>query len=45
MKKQHKKHKEALEGVRRSYSRKGNPWDNVCIEFFHVCIKREWLHR
>ena len=26
-----------------SYSRKGNPWDNACIESFHAIIKREWL--
>jgi putative transposase len=29
----------------RSYSRKGNPWDNACIESFHALIKREWLNR
>jgi putative transposase len=28
-----------------SYSRKGNPWDNACIEAFHSVIKREWLNR
>ena len=28
-----------------SYSRKGNPWDNACIESFHSLIKREWLNR
>lgn len=28
-----------------SYSRKGNPWDNACIESFHSVIKREWLNR
>ena len=27
-----------------SYSRKGNPWDNACIESFHAVIKREWLN-
>lgn len=26
-----------------SYSRKGNPWDNACIESFHAVIKREWI--
>ena len=30
---------------RRSYSGKGNPWDNACIESFHSIIKREWLNR
>lgn len=29
----------------RSYSRKGNPWDNAVIESFHALIKREWLNR
>lgn len=29
----------------RSYSRKGNPRDNACIESFHALIKREWLNR
>ena len=28
-----------------SYSRKGNPWDNACIESFHALIKREWLSK
>lgn len=27
-----------------SYSRKGNPWDNACIESFHALIKREWIN-
>ena len=26
-----------------SYARKGNPWDNACIESFHVLSKREWI--
>lgn len=29
----------------RSYSHKGTPWDNACIESFHALIKREWLNR
>lgn len=29
----------------RSYSNKGNPWDNAVIESFHVLIKRKWLNR
>lgn len=29
----------------RSYSKKGYPWDNACIESFHALIKREWLNR
>ncbi|MCT4619375.1 MAG: IS3 family transposase, partial [Marinisporobacter sp.] len=29
----------------RSYSQKGTPWDNACIESFHALIKREWLNR
>ena len=32
-------------GVLKSYSSKGNPWDNACIESFHALIKREWLNR
>lgn len=28
-----------------SYSSKGTPWDNACIESFHALIKREWLNR
>ena len=27
-----------------SYSNKGTPWDNACIESFHSLIKREWLN-
>ncbi|MGN1157569.1 MAG: IS3 family transposase [Agathobacter sp.] len=34
-----------LTGVELSYSGKGNPWDNACIESFHALIKREWLNR
>ena len=34
-----------LTGVDLSYSGKGNPWDNACIESFHALIKREWLNR
>ena len=30
-------------GMQRSYSSKGNPWDNACIESFHALIKRECL--
>lgn len=36
---------DATAGIDRSYSRKGNPWDNACIESFHALIKREWLWR
>lgn len=32
-------------GVISSYSKKGNPGDNACIESFHSLIKREWLNR
>ena len=35
----------ATKGVEKSYSGKGNPWDNACIESFHALIKREWLNR
>lgn len=27
-----------------SYSRKGNPYDNACIESFHATIKKEEIH-
>lgn len=30
--------------VKLSYSRKGTPYDNACIESFHSLIKREWLN-
>lgn len=36
---------DVTEGIARSYSGKGNPWDNACIESFHALIKREWLWR
>lgn len=32
-------------GMNNSYSKKGYPWDNACIESFHSLIKREWLRR
>lgn len=38
-------YREHLEGVDLSYSDKGDPWDNACIEAFHALIKREWLNR
>lgn len=38
-------YKELTEDMICSYSRKGNPWDNACIESFHALIKREWLYR
>ena len=31
--------------VIQSFSRKGCPYDNACIESFHSLIKREWLNR
>ena len=33
------------QGMLHSFSRKGNPYDNACIESFHSLIKREWLNR
>ncbi len=27
-----------------SYSRKGNPYDNACIESFHSVLKKELIH-
>ncbi|WP_320048157.1 IS3 family transposase [uncultured Ilyobacter sp.] len=32
------------EGMRLSYSRKGNPYDNACIESFHSVLKKELIH-
>ena len=36
---------EAAAGLTLSYSKKGYPYDNACIESFHSLIKREWLNR
>lgn len=38
-------YQKATENMQRSYSKKGFPWDNACIESFHSIIKREWLNR
>ncbi|OUQ80740.1 transposase [Massilimicrobiota sp. An105] len=38
-------YKELTKGLVCSYSRKGNPWDNACIESYHSLLKREWLNR
>lgn len=38
-----KEYEEITAKMKCSYSRKGNPWDNACIESFHALIKREWL--
>ena len=40
-----KAYREAAEKFQLSYSRKGYPYDNACIESFHSLIKREWLNR
>ena len=37
------KYQELTAGMKISYSWKGNPWDNACIESFHALIKRECL--
>jgi putative transposase len=41
------KYIEVLQGkeVQVSMSRKGNPYDNACIESFHATIKKELIHR
>lgn len=39
------KYRKLLEDIKASYSRKGNCWDNACIESFHALIKREHLYR
>ena len=38
-------YREATENFQLSYSHKGYPYDNACIESFHSLIKREWLNR
>lgn len=38
-------YREATEKFQLSYSHKGYPYDNACIESFHALIKREWLNR
>lgn len=40
-----KAYKKATEQFQLSYSHKGYPYDNACIESFHSLIKREWLDR
>lgn len=40
-----KAYREATEKFQLSYSHKGYPYDNACIESFHSLIKREWLDR
>lgn len=39
------KYRELTKDMKRSYSGKGNPWDNACIESYHSLIKREWLNK
>lgn len=36
-------YREKIGNIIASYSWKGTPWDNACIESFHSLIKREWL--
>lgn len=31
-------------GMVQSFSRKGNPYDNACIESFHSVLKKEEIH-
>ena len=40
-----KAYREATDKFQLSYSHKGYPYDNACIESFHSIIKREWLNR
>ena len=40
-----KKYYDMTVGMISSYLKKGNSWDNACIESFHALIKREWLNR
>jgi len=37
-------YRQAAESLNLSYSKKGYPYDNACIESFHSLIKREWLN-
>ncbi|MEW5571592.1 IS3 family transposase [Rossellomorea marisflavi] len=32
-------------GFQLSMSRKGDPYDNACIESFHATLKKEWIYR
>ena len=36
-------YRKATEGMIRSYSKKGTPWDNACIESWHSLLKRECI--
>ena len=36
-------YRKATEGMVRSYSKKGTPWDNACIESWHSLLKRECI--
>lgn len=38
-------YRKATAKMQHSYSHKGYPYDNACIESFHSLIKREWLNR
>ena len=38
-------YRDTTEKFRLSYSHKGYPYDNACIESLHSLIKREWLNR
>lgn len=40
-----KAYRDATEKFQLSYSDKGYPYDNACIESFYSLIKREWLNR
>ena len=31
-------------GIKHSFSRKGNPYDNTCIESFHSLLRREMIY-
>lgn len=38
-------YRDVTQNLQRSYSQKGYPYDNACIESFHSLTKREWLNR
>ena len=31
-------------GIEHSFSRKGNPYDNACVESFHSLLKKEMIY-
>ena len=40
-----KRFSDETKGMKGSYSRKDNPYDNACIESFHSVLKKELIHQ